>query len=52
MYMLFERKGWKPEKYNNMGPGQRRVVREFLKIMLKQEEEQDEALRKEVGGKY
>ena len=46
MYMLFERKGWKPEKYNNMGPGQRRVVREFLKIMLKREEETRQSIEK------
>ena len=52
MYMLFERKGWEPEKYRNMGPGQRRVVREFLKMMLKREDEQEKALRKEMGGKY
>lgn len=45
MFLLFQRKGWEPEKYINKGPRTRRVLRAFLEKEIEIEDEYFEQMR-------
>lgn len=36
MYLLFRYKGYKPSEYNNMGRGEKTVLRAFMKVEIEE----------------